>query len=98
MIWHSEKLGSDQLGIKDKREKSRTFVKMAATTTLSLRNFLEKQKQKQQQKINHVLLETPEQQHVFFVDFEQVLNGRNNGRGGQSAYYPQRNVFHRVLD
>lgn len=98
MIWHSEKLGSDQLGIKDKREKSRTFVKMAATTTLSLRNFLEKQKQKQQQKINHVLLETPEQQHVFFVDFEQVLNGRNNGRGGQSAYYPQRNVFHRVFD
>ena len=70
---------------------------MAATTTLSLRNFLEKQKQKQQ-KINHVLLETPEQQHVFFVDFEQVLNGRNNGRGGQSAYYPQRNVFHRVFD
>ena len=71
---------------------------MAATTTLSLRNFLEKQKQKQQQKINHVLLETPEQPHVFFVDFEQVLNGRNNGRGGQSAYYPQRNVFHRVFD
>ena len=69
---------------------------MAATTTLSLRNFLEKQKQKQQ-KVNHVLLEKPEQQYVFFVDFEQVLNGRNNGTGDQSAYYPQRNVFHTVF-
>ena len=41
---------------------------MAATTTLSLRNFLEKQKQKQQ-KVNHVLLEKPEQ-----VSFLLTLN------------------------